>query len=70
MKFRKNAYANSLDVKQKSGGVERVNYRLKFGKKKPEWTFKHNTTEEIESITLDQIIFFPDNNEANNVGHC
>jgi hypothetical protein len=39
---------------------------LKSGKN-TEWSFKHDSTEEIESITLDPDHVFPDSNEANNV---
>jgi hypothetical protein len=39
---------------------------LKSGRK-IQWSFKHDSTEEIESITLDPDHVFPDSNEANNV---
>ena len=56
-----------LDIKLKSGGVERVKLPVEVWQKNKSWTFKHNSTEEIESITLDPDRAFPDSNEANNV---
>ncbi|MDG2430941.1 M1 family metallopeptidase, partial [Flavobacterium sp.] len=40
-----------LDIKLKSGGVERVKLPVEVWQKNKSWTFKHNSTEEIESIT-------------------
>jgi hypothetical protein len=56
-----------LDIKLKSGGVERVKLPVEVWQKNKSWTFKHNSTEEIESITLDPDRAFPDSNESNNV---
>jgi hypothetical protein len=56
-----------LDVKSKSGKVERINLPVEIWQKNTVWSFKHNSTEEIESITLDPQHAFPDNNESNNV---
>lgn len=56
-----------LDVKTKSGKVSRVNLPVEVWQRNNVWTFKHDSTEEIESITLDPEHLFPDNNEANNV---
>ncbi|GAA3768841.1 M1 family metallopeptidase [Flavobacterium ginsengiterrae] len=56
-----------LDVKTKSGKVTRVNLPVEIWQRNNEWSFKHNSTEEIESITLDPDNAFPDNNESNNV---
>jgi hypothetical protein len=39
---------------------------VEIWQKNTEWSFKHDSTEEIESITLDPDHVFPDN-EANNV---
>lgn len=55
------------DVKTKSGKVTRVNIPVEVWQRNTVWSFKHNSTEEIESITLDPDHIFPDNNEANNV---
>ncbi len=56
-----------LDVKTKSGKVTRVNLPVEIWQRNNDWSFKHNSTEEIESITLDPDHAFPDNNESNNV---
>jgi hypothetical protein len=40
-----------LDVNQKSGKVERINLPVEIWQKNTVWSFKHNSTEEIESIT-------------------
>lgn len=56
-----------LDVKTKSGKVTRVNLPVEIWQRNKDWSFKHNSTEEIESITLDPDHAFPDNNESNNV---
>ncbi|OXE99143.1 hypothetical protein BC749_102633 [Flavobacterium araucananum] len=56
-----------LDVKTKSGKVSRINLPVEVWQRNNVWTFKHDSTEEIESITLDPEHLFPDNNEANNV---
>ncbi|MFA9190730.1 M1 family metallopeptidase [Flavobacterium sp. FZUC8N2.13] len=56
-----------LDVKTKSGKVNRVKLPVEVWQKNVVWTFEHNSTEEIESITLDPDRVFPDINSANNV---
>ena len=56
-----------LDVKLKSGKVDRIKLPVEVWQKNTSWTFKHNSTEEIESITIDPNHVFPDSNEANNV---
>lgn len=56
-----------LDVKTKSGKVTRVNLPVEIWQRNKDWSFKHNSTEEIESITLDPDHVFPDYNESNNV---
>jgi hypothetical protein len=56
-----------LDVKSKSGKVERITLPVEIWQKNSVWSFKHNSTEEIESITLDPQHVLPDNNESNNV---
>jgi hypothetical protein len=55
-----------LDVKTKSGKVSRVKLPVEIWQKNKLWSFKHDSTEEIESITLDPDHSFPDNNEGNN----
>ncbi|UQD56850.1 M1 family metallopeptidase [Flavobacterium sp. K5-23] len=56
-----------LDVKTKSGKVNRVKLPVEVWQRNKEWSFKHNSTEEIESITLDPDHVFPDSNEGNNI---
>lgn len=56
-----------LDVKTKSGKVARVKLPVEIWQRNNDWSFKHNSTEEIESITLDPDHVFPDNNVSNNV---
>lgn len=56
-----------LDVKTKSGKVARVKLPVEIWQRNNDWSFKHNSTEEIESITLDPDHAFPDNNVSNNV---
>jgi len=56
-----------LDVKTKSGKVSRVNLPVEIWQRNNDWSFKYNSTEEIESITLDPDHAFPDYNESNNV---
>jgi len=56
-----------LDIKAKSGKVERVKLPVEIWQRNTSWSFKHDSTEEIESITLDPDHVFPDSNEANNV---
>jgi hypothetical protein len=56
-----------LDIKFKSGSVERVKLPVEIWQKNTEWSFKHNSTEEIQSITLDPDHVFPDSNESNNM---
>lgn len=56
-----------LDVKTKSGKVTRVKLPVEIWQRNKDWSFKHNSTEEIESITLDPDHVFPDHTESNNV---
>jgi hypothetical protein len=56
-----------LDIKAKSGKITRVNLPVEIWQKNKEWSFKQNTTEEIESIILDPDHVFPDYNVSNNI---
>lgn len=56
-----------LDVKLKSGKTDRIKLPVEVWQKNVSWTFKHPSTEEIESITIDPEHAFPDSNAANNV---
>jgi hypothetical protein len=64
--FEKMAMPIILDVKTKSGKVTRVKLPVEIWQRNKEWTFKHNSTEEIESVVLDPDHVFPDCNESNN----
>jgi hypothetical protein len=64
--FEKMAMPIILDVKTKSGKVTRVKLPVEIWQRNNEWTFKHNSTEEIESVVLDPDHVFPDCNESNN----
>lgn len=64
--FEKMAMPVSLDVKTKSGKITRVKLPVEVWQKNKAWSFKHNSTEEIESITLDPDHVLPDSNSANN----
>jgi hypothetical protein len=55
-----------LDIKTKSGKVTRVKLPVEIWQKNKDWTFKYNSTEEIESVILDPDHVFPDCNESNN----
>ena len=55
-----------LDIKTISGKVSRVKLPVEIWQKNVDWTFKHNSTEEIESVVIDPEHVFPDSNEANN----
>ncbi|MFV8341946.1 M1 family metallopeptidase [Flavobacterium sp. XS2P39] len=56
-----------LDIKTKSGKITRVKLPVEIWQRNIDWSFKHNSTEEIESITLDPDHVFPDSNESNNI---
>ncbi|MBD0725911.1 peptidase M1 [Flavobacterium sp. L1I52] len=55
-----------MDIKLKSGKTDRVKLPVEVWQKNTQWTFKHNSVEEIESIVLDPEHVFPDSNEVNN----
>ena len=55
-----------MDIKTKSGNVTRIKLPVEIWQRNVDWTFKHNSTEEIESIILDPDHVFPDSNESNN----
>ena len=55
-----------LDIKFKSGDVKRVNLPVEIWQKNVDWSFKYDSTEEIDNITLDPEHVFPDVNTANN----
>ncbi|MDI1317393.1 M1 family metallopeptidase [Flavobacterium sp.] len=55
-----------VEIKTKSGNVKRIQLPVEIWMREKSWTFKSDTNEEIESITLDPDHVFPDYNEANN----
>lgn len=64
--FEKMAMPVIMDIKTKSGKVTRIKLPVEIWQKNKDWTFKHNSTEEIESVVLDPDHVFPDCNEKNN----
>jgi hypothetical protein len=56
-----------LEIKTKSGAVSRVQLPVEIWQRNTSWAFKHASTEEIETITLDPDHALPDVNTANNV---
>lgn len=55
-----------LDIKFKNGDVKRVNLPVEIWQKNVDWSFKFDSTEEIETIIIDPDHVFPDVNTANN----
>ena len=55
-----------LEIKTKSGKVSRMKLPVEIWQKNIEWTFKQDSTEEIDSIVIDPDHVFPDTNESNN----
>jgi hypothetical protein len=55
-----------LDIKSKSGKVTTVKLPVEIWQRNTSWTFKSNTTEEIDSMVLDPNHVFPDANPDNN----
>ena len=55
-----------VEIKPKRGTVKRIQLPVEIWMREKSWTFKSDTNEEIESITLDPDHVFPDYNEANN----
>lgn len=64
--FEKMAMPVIMDIKTKSGKITRLKLPVEIWQRNVDWTFKHNSTEEIESIVLDPDHVFPDCNERNN----
>jgi hypothetical protein len=55
-----------LEVKTKSGIVSRLKLPVEVWQRNTDWKFKLNSTEEIETITIDPDHAFPDVNPSNN----
>ena len=64
--FEKMAMPVTLDIKTKSGNVTRIKLPVEIWQKNIEWTFKFDSTEEIDSVIIDPDHVFPDCNESNN----
>jgi hypothetical protein len=64
--FEKMVMPVTLEVKTKSGNVSRVKLPVEIWQKNKDWTFKYNSSEEIESIVIDPDHVLPDSNESNN----
>jgi hypothetical protein len=56
-----------IEVKTKSGATSRMTLPVEIWKRNVSWAFKFNSTEELESITLDPDTILPDSNDENNV---
>lgn len=55
-----------MDIKTKSGAVTRIKLPVDIWQRNVEWSFKHDSTEELESIIIDPDNNFPDINDENN----
>jgi hypothetical protein len=64
--FEKMAMPVILDIKTKSGKLTRVKLPVDIWQRNNEWTFKYDSTEEIDSIIVDPDHILPDKNESNN----
>ena len=56
-----------VEIKTKSGAVSRKSLPVEIWERNKEWTFKVDTNEELDSITLDPDTILPDSNPTNNV---
>ena len=56
-----------VELKTKSGTTSRVKLPVEIWQRNVDWTFKTETTEELESVTIDPDNAFPDVNSKNNV---
>ena len=65
--FQKMAMPVIVDAKTKSGKTIRKTLPVEIWQRNNDWTFKLDSTEELESITLDPENVLPDNNAENNV---
>jgi hypothetical protein len=56
-----------VEIKTKSGVVSRKSLPVEIWQRNKTWTFKVDTKEELDSVTLDPDNVFPDINDENNV---
>ncbi len=64
--YEKMAMPVIVDVKTKKGDISRIKLPVEIWQRNIDWTFKVNTTEEVDTIVLDPEHVFPDCNESNN----
>ena len=64
--YEKMAMPVVVEIKTKTGLVSRVTLPVEIWQRNIDWTFKVNTTEDIDTIVLDPDHVFPDYNESNN----
>lgn len=57
----------SLEIKDKNGVLSRVKLPVEIWQRNNQWSFKHPTTDEIETIMIDPLHALPDVNTANNI---
>lgn len=57
----------TLDIKMKSGKVERVKLPVEVWERNNRFTFKYTSQEEIQSVTVDPDRVLPDSNSENNI---
>jgi len=55
-----------LEIKTKSGKIDRVKLPAEIWQRNTSWTFKYPSSEEIESVVSDPDHVFPDHNSSNN----
>ena len=56
-----------IEIKTKSGAVSRKSLPVEIWERNAEWTFKVDTTEELDSIIIDPDNNLPDSNSENNL---
>ena len=56
-----------VEIKTKSGAVSRKSLPVEIWQRNSTWSFKVDTTEELDMVTLDPDNAFPDSNSSNNV---
>jgi peptidase M1-like protein len=56
-----------LEIKTKGGTATTVKLPVEIWERNKTWVFRHDSTEELESITIDPENAFPDINDQNNV---
>jgi Peptidase family M1 domain len=56
----------NIEFKTKSGKTSRINLPVEIWQRNKSWTFKYDSTEELESIVLDPDHVFPDVDSKNN----